>query len=105
MRNNIRNICLALSLASTPVMAKDILGSIPTDKRLHFLVSYGMTYTLSDILTRLDVKYPELWASLAVGTLGAYKEMYIDEAGDRNDMTANVIGIGLAAGIHYGVRW
>lgn len=104
MRNKLLALAITAALARS-VEAKDISFGIPIDKRLHALGSYALTFTGAQVLHRLGVPYPELWAGLAVGTFGLYKEVAIDEKGDRDDFKADLIGVGLGVGMSYSVRF
>jgi hypothetical protein len=104
---NFKKVILSLTLfAAMPARAGDPLDKIaPVDKQLHFLASFGLEMTATRLFERLHVSYPELWAAVVVGSIGASKELFFDRTGDRDDMKANAIGIGLAAGVNYSLRF
>lgn len=88
------------------------VAAVPTDKVLHFSVSYGMTHLVYSACTALrgdDAKFECLLGS-AAGTLlvGALKEV---ADGSRNsktehaqDMMANTAGV-LGAGVMISITW
>lgn len=100
-----KKLLLSIALLASTAQAKDLFPQIEPDKKLHMLGSYALTFTGAQVLHRLGVKYPELWAGLLVGTFGLYKELKIDEVGDKDDFKADVIGVGVGMGFSYAIRF
>lgn len=76
-----------------------ILTSIPVDKAAHFGVSYALTHSCYSF-TRNVVKAGKntslLACAVATTAVGVAREAYGNK--DKNDMYANIYGIGAAVG-------
>jgi len=100
-----KSLFLLLAVWSSNVFAKDLFEQIPVDKKLHYSVSFAMQYGFSDMYTRLGSSHPWIWSAVTTLGLGAFKEIFIDQKGDRDDMWANTAGVGSAALFHYTVNF
>ncbi|MDZ4661095.1 MAG: hypothetical protein SGJ18_05695 [Pseudomonadota bacterium] len=71
-----------------------------TDKQLHMLASFGLSYSATDAFRR--AKYSKwksiIYGSLVALTVGTIKEL-TDSDFSSNDMLANGIGVGASAGV------
>ncbi len=87
----------SLSLAATD---EDTFSFNNTDKQLHMLASYGLTYTFTDMYRRLGYsKWKSLlWGGLSTLAIGTLKEV-TDPKFSGPDMAANSVGIAVSAGV------
>lgn len=71
-----------------------------TDKQLHMLASYGLTYTFTDMYRRMgQSKWKSLlWGSLSTLAIGTLKEL-TDPKFSGPDMAADAVGITVGAGV------
>ncbi len=71
-----------------------------TDKQLHMMASYGLTYTFTDMYRRMgQSKWKSLlWGSLSTLAIGTIKEL-TDPKFSGPDMAADAVGITVGAGV------
>jgi hypothetical protein len=97
-----KNFILILVLIPTISLAadEDTFSFNSTDKQLHMLASYGLTYSLTDMYRRLGhSKWQSLlWGSLSTLAIGTAKE-FTDSKFSGNDIAADALGISVAAGV------
>ncbi len=74
-----------------------------TDKQLHALASYGLTYTTIDAFRRANFSKTQsyMYGSLLTLAIGALKEATDKTGFSTNDMLANSVGVILGIGINF----
>ncbi|OQW48477.1 MAG: hypothetical protein A4S09_04670 [Proteobacteria bacterium SG_bin7] len=97
-------INIALLLAFIPLLSlaadEDKFSLSDTDKQLHMIASYGLTFTFTDIYRRMgQSKWKSLlWGSLSTLAIGTIKEI-TDPKFSGPDMAADAVGITIGAGV------
>lgn len=73
------------------------------DHQLHLITSYGISMTMTSILRKrgLNRLQAAFVSSAATMALGIAKESFMDDRGERGDIIANTIGIGMHAVVVY----
>jgi hypothetical protein len=83
------------------VVAPVDFDPVAPDTAAHVAVSYGLTLTGALLLEKLDVPR---WQAVAIAgagalALGLAKELVLDDTASGDDLLADGLGIGLAAGL------
>jgi VanZ family protein len=89
------------ALPAPPTLAAVETDPIPTDKVAHAAVSYSLAFTGALLLEKLDL---ERWQAVTIAggatlLLGLAKEYLIDPEASSSDVLADVVGVGLGAGV------